>query len=820
MIDPNFYLGRAYDSIKQTVTDREIRYDPDDLTTHAVVTGMTGSGKTGLCVVLLEEAALKGIPAIIIDPKGDLTNLLLHFPDLASQDFQKWIDPELARRAGKTLEQLAEDAAASWRDGLKEWGIPQERLLELKNSVQFTIFTPGSDSGIPVSVLSSLAVPGLPWNDNREVLREKIASTVTALLGLVGYQNIDPLRSREHILLATIFENAWSQGRDVELKELILQTQNPDFKELGAFPVDTFFPAKDRMELAMVLNNILAAPAFERWREGQPLDIASMLRTEDGRPRHNIFYLAHLPDNERMFFTTLLLSAIETWMRTQTGASSLRALVYMDEIFGYFPPVANPPSKPPLLRMIKQGRAFGVGLLLATQNPADIDYKALSNAGTWFIGKLQTEQDKNRLLDGLESAAGGTQRAELDKLISSLGKRVFILHNVHAERPELFQTRWTMNFLAGPLPRTQIKDLNHPVDANVRPAPVVPLAGGTLPRAAMKVDSSVTKPPIPAWIREYFFPQNYSLPEAFSAAGRSMPAEVMIEGVIYRPALLASAQVRILDRKHGVDSEITRTALVKSPEKRGSVRWEDYSLSGTVLHNMDTSPVPSARFSTIDAPLNDVRLMTALQKDFTDWVFRNSSVKARANQALKVFAGPDVSQAEFMRACADAARDARDAEIAKKTAQVDRQLKTLEDKLAREERELRQDEDDLQNRKLEAGANLLELGAGLIGMGRKKSVTSQFSKHRMSQNAKAEVEESVNAIEQYKQQVGDLKKRREEIIAEINDRWGRAVNEITEVTITPKKTDVFVNLFGVAWMPHYIVQTDGDSVELPAFGAE
>jgi len=822
MTDSNFYLGRKYDSLSQTVTEEEVTYDPADLTTHAVVTGMTGSGKTGLCVVLLEEAALKGIPAIIIDPKGDLTNLLLHFPELAAQDFQPWIDSELARRAGKTLEQLAEDAAASWRNGLKEWGIPQERLLDLKNSAQFAVYTPGSDSGIPVSVLSSLAAPGLTWQDNREVLREKISSTVTALLGLVGYNEIDPLRSREHILLATIFENAWSQGKDVELKELILQTQNPDFKNLGAFSVDTFFPAKDRMELAMVLNNILAAPAFERWREGQSLDIASMLRSEDGRPRHNIFYLAHLPDNERMFFVTLLLSAIETWMRTQRGASSLRALVYMDEIYGYFPPVANPPSKPPLLRMIKQGRAFGVGLLLATQNPVDIDYKGLSNAGTWFIGKLQTEQDKNRLLDGLESAAGGTQRGVLDKLISSLGKRVFILHNVHAEQRELFQTRWTMNFLAGPLTQTQIKDLNQHVTAHVKPAPVVPLATGTLPRAALKVDSSITKPPIPAWIREYFLPQNYTLPEAFSAAGRSMPAEMKVEeGVIYRPALLASAQVRILDRKHGVDSEITRTALVKSPEKRGTLRWEDYPLSSNILDNMDTSPMPSARFDTIDSPLNDVKLMTALQKDFTDWVFRNSSVKARANQALKVFAGPDVSHAEFMKACADAAREARDAEIVKKTAPLDRQLKTLEDKLAREEREIREDEAELSHRKMEEASIHIENVTSLFGGRRSgRRLSSSLTKRRMTEQAKADVEESHDTIAQFKQQFADLEKRREEIIAEINDRWGSAVNEITEVTITPKKTDVFVNLFGVAWMPYYIVQTDVDAIELPAFGPE
>jgi len=830
MADSNFYLGRAYDPINQTVIDKQVMYDPADLTTHAVVTGMTGSGKTGLCIALLEEAALNGIPAIIIDPKGDLTNLMLHFPDLAPQDFQPWIDSELARRAGKTLEQIATDASMSWRDGLKEWGIPQEHVLALKNAAQFAIFTPGSDAGIPVSVLSSLAAPELSWKDNREVLREKIGSTVTALLGLVGYSDIDPLRSREHILLANIFESAWSQGKDVELSELVLQIQSPPFDKLGAFAVDTFFPAKDRMELAMALNNILAAPTFETWREGQTLNIASMLHTEDGRPRHNIFYLAHLSDAERMFFVTLLLSAVETWMRTQSGVTSLRALLYMDEIYGYLPPQRNPPSKQPLLRMLKSARAFGLGLLLATQNPVDVDYKALSNAGTWFIGKLQTEQDKNRLLDGLESATGGISRMVFDRLISSLGKRVFVLHNIHAKQPDVFQTRWTMNFLAGPLTRNRIHDLNKLANADAalqtqpRPAPVITTTPTLRPTSSQaptaNIQSSSTKPPIPAWIREYFLPQNYSLPEAFSAAQQTMPAEVMIDGVIYRPALLASAQVRILDRKHGVDSELTRTALVKSPEKRGSIRWEDYPLSASVLDNIDTSPVPSARFSSIDSPLNDVKLMTALQKDFTDWVFRNSSVKARANQVLKVFAGPDISPADFMKACAEAARDARDAEIEKKTAQLDRQLKTLEDKLAREERELQMDQNELAGRKREEGSNLLEIGASVLGVGRKKSVTSQFSKNRLTNKAKADVEESVDTIAQYKEQIAELEKRREETIAEINNRWGSVVNEITEVTIAPKKTDVFIKLFGVAWIPYYIVTAGTDTIELPAFGAE
>lgn len=859
MPESKFYLGRLFDSKTAKVTSSPIEYDPADLTTHAVVTGMTGSGKTGLCISLLEEAALQGVPAIIIDPKGDLTNLLLHFPELAPQDFQPWIDPEMARRASKTLDQAADEAASAWRAGLNEWGIGPDRLQALKNAAQFAIFTPGSDAGIPVSVLSSLAAPDLDWETNREVLRERISSTVTALLGLVGLTDLDPIRSREHILLSNIFEFHWSEGNDLDLTELILQTQTPPFPNLGAFPVDTFFPAKDRMELAMSLNNILAAPAFEAWREGQSLDIKSLLYTEDGRPRHSIFYLAHLSDGERMFFITLLLSAVETWMRTQSGSTSLRALLYMDEIYGYLPPTAVPPSKGPLLRMLKQARAFGLGLLLATQNPVDIDYKALSNTGTWFIGKLQTERDKNRLLDGLESAAGaGLPRAAMDKLISSLGKRVFVMHNVHEKAPVLMQTRWVMNFLAGPLTRNQIPALNELANAQsslqtppapasasrtvskpqpsveslqpisvqspVTSAPVTNYQSPNTNRQSSVVsrqsDGSLTKPPLPAGIREYYLPQNFSLPEAFQSAGRSMPSQAMIQGVMYRPSLLAAAQVRILDRKYGVDTETTRAALVPALDRRGIVRWDEFTYAGPSLDKVETMPVPAARYGTIDSPLNDTKLMNALQKDFTDWAFRNSSVTARANTALKVYGGPDVSQAEFMKACADTARDACDTEIAKKTAAIEKKIKSLEDKLFREERELQQDQADLQNRNIETGLSGAEAVAGLLGLGRKKSLSTSVSKFRMAQNAKEDVRESEETIAQLKKDLAILERQREETASEIKDRWGRVVNESTEVTINPKKTDVYVNIFGVAWMPYYVIQAGNETVELPAFGAE
>ncbi|HEX9090519.1 MAG TPA: DUF87 domain-containing protein, partial [Anaerolineales bacterium] len=588
-----FYMGRLFDPQQGKTTDQPLFYEPADLTTHAVVVGMTGSGKTGLCIDLLEEAALNNIPALMIDPKGDMTNTLLHFPDLLPQDFQPWVNPDQVRRAGKTLEQAAADAAQLWKQGLTDWGIDQARLLKLKDAAQFAVFTPGSDAGIPVNILASLKAPSIAWESNKEILRERISSTVTALLGLVGMQDIDPVRSREHILLSNIFESAWSQGKDLDLGELILQAQSPPFQKLGVFDVNTFFPEKDRFALAILLNNILAAPAFQVWIEGQPLDIASLLYTPDGRPRHSVFYVAHLSDSERMFFITLLYSAVETWMRSQTGTTSLRALVYFDEIFGYLPPVANPPSKQPMLRMLKQARAFGVGQVLVTQNPVDVDYKALSNAGTWMIGKLQTDQDKQRLLDGLDSAmSGGLDRGEYDHLISTLGKRVFLLHNVNAKGPALFQTRWAMNYLTGPLTRTQIPDLNKLADATWPPAGIASQASvgmaqvGTAgpsqpvlaaaPAMAIAGDQpqgfSTTRPSVPAGIEEYFLPNNLTFTQAFKAAGREFPAEAFSQGLVYRPVILGQTSTRLYNLKYKLDIDTCKTAMAVNPDRRGVVR--------------------------------------------------------------------------------------------------------------------------------------------------------------------------------------------------------------------------------------------------------
>ena len=457
-----FYLGRPYDQSTRAPQPGLVLYDSKDLVTHAVCVGMTGSGKTGLCIAMIEEAALDGVPTIAIDPKGDLTNLMLTFPDLRPEDFRPWINEEDAAKKGMTPDAYAAQQAQMWKDGLASWGEDGDRIRRLRDSAEFAVYTPGSSAGIPVSILSSFAAPPQALRDDAELFRERVVTTVTSLLGLLGIE-ADPIQSREHVLLSTIFTTAWNQGTDLDLATIVGQIQKPPFGRVGVMDLESFYPEKDRGKLALAVNNLVAAPGFSAWLDGVPLDVATLLRTTSGKPRVAIVSIAHLSDAERMFFVSLLLNQVLGWMRTQSGTTSLRAILYMDEIFGYFPPVAAPPSKQPLLTLLKQARAFGLGVVLATQNPVDLDYKGLSNAGTWLLGRLQTERDKARVLEGLEGVAAAANaqfdRAKIDTLLAGLGSRIFLLNNVHEDGPRVMESRWDMSYLRGPMTRDQIKKL-------------------------------------------------------------------------------------------------------------------------------------------------------------------------------------------------------------------------------------------------------------------------------------------------------------------------------------------------------------------------
>lgn len=814
----NFYLGRLHDLKKQKTTDKPLLYDPNDLVTHGVVFGMTGSGKTGLCIDLLEEAALQGIPALMIDPKGDITNALLHFPRLLAEDFEPWVNADEARRAGKSPGEVAGEIAQRWRTGLADWGIKPERIQQLADSVEFAVYTPGSDSGLPVNILTSLAAPKIDWEENKEVLREKASSTATAILGLVGYENIDPVTSREHILLSNLFEQAWSNGVGLDLERLIRQVQKPPMDKLGVLEIESFFPSKERDELALRLNNILAAPSFQSWLVGQPLDIEQLLFTKAGKPRHCVFTLAHLSDAERMFFVTLLYTAIESWMYSQPGSSSLRAIVYFDEIHGYLPPVAAPPSKAPMLRMLKQARAFGVAQLLATQNPVDVDYKALSNAGTWFIGKLQAERDKERLLDGLEGAAQeGFKRADYDKIISALKKRVFLLHNVHEKAASIFETRWAMNYLPGPITRQQIPKLNSlaGVLAKQNSGP----SKGNSKEIAHMEDALSSKPNVPSGVQEVFLPATLSLEASSEMYKRGLPDGLKRLGFVYRPGLIAQAQLRFNQRKYGVYTEVKKAVLLTELPTSEAVRWEDNERPTFDERTLEARPIAESSFGEPPGGFKDSSHLKNLERDFSDWMFRNGEIQMWANDELKIYSGPEISRDEFLKLCQAEADKQRDDEAEKAKEKIETKLTALEKKLAKEKRALNEDESRASGRKLEEYGTHAENILSLF-LGRRRTLTTSLTKRRLSSEADEDVKETKAEIQDLEAQIAELTAEAQGVVNDIDSRWDNLAQEVTQIPLQPAQSDIFVSLFGIAWLPYHRVDVGGRTVELPAYDSK
>lgn len=865
----SFYLGAEYDLEQAERTAFAVNYDARDLTTHAVCVGMTGSGKTGLCLGLLEEAALDQVPAIMVDPKGDLTNLLLQFPDLRPADFRPWVNVDDARRKGQSLDEYTEATATLWRNGLQDWGIDGERIRTLSETVEYTIFTPGSDAGIPINILGSLAAPGLDFTTEGETVRERISGTVAALLGLVGVK-ADPVRSRESILLSNIFEHFWKQGQDLDLAKLILAIQTPPVRQLGVFDVDTFFPEKDRFELAMAFNNLIAAPTFQNWLQGEPLDIDRLYYTADGKPRHSIFYIAHLSDSERMFFMTLLLEGVLTWVRRQSGTTSLRAMLYIDEIFGYFPPTAEPPSKRPLLTLLKQARAFGLGVVLVTQNPVDLDYKGLTNAGTWFIGKLQAERDKARVLEGLKGAiveSGGDVAVDYDDLITQLGSRVFLMHNVHAARPIVFHTRWAMSYLRGPLTRPQVRELMaeringgiqsnsdvavptaSPADAAstfVAPTPtarVVPTASA--PAAAAPSAPAIpdapsgflsTPPALDSRIEQAYLPVILSDQAAIRQIGEELRRTVDPESVqlVYEPALLGIAGLRFYDRKRNIDERRDQMLLAPAASGLGGVDWADAEPLTLSQRDLMTSPERLAPaygpfFAPAPESANETTELTSIKNDFSDWLYYNSRLRIQVNSELDLFQKPGERERDFKIRLQQAARERRDLEVDKLEEKFDKQIERLQSKLRKEERDLAADEAEHSARKQQEYVGIGESVLGwVLGRRSTRALSTAASRRRMTVRAAQTVEETRIEIKDLEREITELEAELKEQADEITVKWASVLDDLSTEEITPRRADVNVNSVLLVWLPSWLVRySDGRrnrvetiaAYQLPAVG--
>jgi len=807
--DPNFerlglfYLGTTLNPQTRQRTNSPLLYDSRDLITHAVCVGMTGSGKTGLCTALIEEAAIDGVPAIVIDPKGDLGNLLLTFPDLRPSDFEPWVDPEAARRKGMSREALAEAEAARWRAGLIESGQSGERIRRLRDAAEFAIYTPGSSSGIPVSVLRSFAAPGEAIRSDAELMHERIATTVAGVLGLVGI-DADPIRSRQHILLSTLLERVWREGRDTDLLSLIQQVQTPPVERIGALDVDSFFPQNERFELAMSLNGLVAAPRFAVWTEGAPLDLQQLLYTREGRPRIAVFSIAHLSDTERMFFVSLLLNETLAWTRSQSGTTSLRALVYMDEIFGYLPPTASPPSKLALLTMMKQARAFGVGVVLATQNPVDLDYKALSNAGTWFVGRLQTERDQLRVLDAIEGAAAAAgaplERAELEQTLAALQHRVFLMHDVHERGPVLFESRWALSYLRGPMTRNELRTLMDPLRS--AQAPSQPPAAAPGPRV------DVSPPTALQGAASGGFAETASAP----ATRWSMPADVPQfyappgESGVFRPMLLGVARVRFTDAKLAVDE--TRDTAFVAPFGGGAVGtdWSDAVEAPFTIEQLSREPSEGATFETPPPEAQRAKNYQQWTRSFVGFLLRQQKLTLFRNPAPRLVSSPGESEADFRIRVQQATRERRDQHIEQLRHKYAPKAAALEERLRRARQGLEREEQQVSQSGVQSA---ISFGATLVGavLGRKvlsgstlgRATTAARGAGRVLKE-KQDVSRAQASVAAAEAQKEALEAKLAEEVAAIDTTHDLSHRPLETITVAPKRTGIEVRAVGLVWV--------------------
>ena len=772
-----FYLGRS------KTNDDLLLYDSKDLVTHAVCVGMTGSGKTGLCITLLEEAAIDGVPAIIIDPKGDLGNLLLTFPNLSPQEFQPWVE----EGADPTQQ------ANLWKEGLAKWGQDGERIKRLRDAADISIYTPGSNAGLPVSILKTFAAPPPAIREDNESLSERINTTVTSLLGLLGIE-ADPIRSREHILLSNILNQEWSNGKDLDIAALIQKIQTPPITKIGVMDLDSFFPADDRFQLAMALNNLLASPSFASWMEGESLDIQKFLYTQAGKPRLAIFSIAHLADAERMFFVSLLLNQVLGWTRTQSGTTSLRAILYMDEIFGYFPPVANPPSKLPLLTLLKQGRAFGLGVVLATQNPVDLDYKGLANTGTWFIGRLQTERDKARVLEGLEGVAAGTgmkfDKQQMEQTLAGLSKRIFLMNNVHDDGPEVFETRWALSYLRGPLTRAQIKLLMDPVkETAATTAPVASTVSNVSSAPAQN-----QKPVLAPEITQYYIPVR-------SSGGSNATLS-------YHPMVLGAAEVRYSSSK-AVD--VTQELTLLAPITDGPVEldWSNAASIDLPVEDLESEPEGETRFAEVPAQATKEKSYATWRKDFASWIYRNQRLELLESPSLDIASNPGETEGEFRVRLQQIAREKRDEAVEKLRRKYALKFEQLEERKRRAEQTVEREREQAKGQKFQTaisvGATLLSsfLGrkrAGMSTLGRATTAARGASRSMKEAEDVNRAEENVEAVEQ---RIADLDAEFKDETASLERSLDSQTEQLETVSLKPTKANISVKLLTLAWAPYW-----------------
>ncbi len=766
---------------------RDVELDPDRLRTHGVVVGMTGSGKTGLCVVLLEELVRAQVPILAIDPKGDLANLALLFPSLSAEAFAPWV--EAGADAG--------EVAARWAKGLADWGIDGARLRALKDQLALSLLTPGSDAGTPVDVLGAFRrPPGIL--DDEDTLREVVAQTVSGLLGLVG-RTSDPVRDPAHIVLSHVLEAAWRAGEDPDLEALIVRLVDPPFAKVGVFPVDTFFPPDDRLKLAMQLNGVVASPSFAAWTRGVSLDLDAWLGDAHGLPAAyggrtpvHVVSLAHLADGPRQFFLSLLLSRLRAWSRKMPGTSGLRAVLFFDEVAGYLPPHPHqPPTKAPLLSMMKQARAVGLGVLLATQNPVDVDYKALSNAGWWFLGRLQTAQDRKRLLQGLDHPG-------LDDQVAGLGKRRFMLLDAKEPTPRAFATRWAMSYLRGPFTRAEITRAREELEIGGPLAAEAETAGAPASSASAGDDEALPSVPPPApgdqWFLDPAVAFSARLGDVFAAHAGPARADGTQR---FAPAVVAELALRFDEPRHGfvLDHREIRVWYPLGdalPEAPVAVPLE--------AGDWQSEPPARARFAPLPEWLDEASELTALRKRVLEDVYRSETRGMFVHADLKLYGKAGETREAFAARVGQAVDAAQAEAIAKLRERFAAKVDKVQDRIRKKEATLVEKEGVASARRTE---ELVNAGETLLSFffGRRRSVSTAVRKRRQTTEARQRVDRLEQELEDLAEDVAALEEELEAAVAKVEEDHAPLREAFEERPVGLDRNDLQVLRFGLLWVP-------------------
>ena len=785
----HYYLGKRVDD------QSPLFIDSASLTTHGVIVGMTGSGKTGLGIVLLEEALQQGTPTLIIDPKGDMGNLLLGFPNLLPTDFMPWMSQS---EAGDDPVQAAVDMATKWKEGLQRSGIEPSRIKDLHDSVDFSIYTPGSTAGIPLNIIGSMNAPA--DGADPETVQDEVEGLASSLLALVGIKS-DPLGGREHILLSNLIHWKWQQREDMDLASLIGLIQQPPMRKLGVIDLDTFFPMADRVKLALKINGLAASPSFASWSEGRDLNIQDLLYSPDGKPQAAIVSLSHLSEEERQFVVTLLLSRMVTWMRSQPGTTDLRALIYIDEVFGYVPPVGMPPSKKPILTILKQARAFGVGLVLSTQNPVDIDYKAISNAGTWMIGRLQTDQDKQRLLDGMGASDGSVDIQAISDTLSALDKRQFVLHSTRSAKPRHFSTRWAMSYLPGPLTREQISSL---VTEEQRALPAAdsgdsPDAQST--PAELGTDESHLMPQVADSIPVRYL--DTAAPYIDTLGGSSSGKRLQAALAVRVNLLFDETRAKL---RHEAEWEAIITPLSNQLDADAAIKV-DYD-----ERDLIKEPPENAVYVLPDAKIANKTFYKTAQSEIKNHLYREHELELFHNSSLKLYSRIGETHEEFEQRCLAGAEQLADKDADKLRNMLTKKIDRINASIQKSEDKLREIQfDAISRKKDQRSSQIMDIAGGVLGslLGGRRSTRSMItsglrrsqSKGRMVAKAEERLKTAENRYNELIEDKEALEETLGEDLFEIQQEWDEKAGDINTMTVGLEKADISIDEIMLVWLP-------------------